>query len=96
MDPAQVALDYQVNYFTNLGIPVASQKRTISCQDDVYGGDCRAKRGYLFIGWNYTTLQKQRAATGAYIVRLQYKIRVGATTQASGKLDQIWGVIREK
>jgi fibro-slime domain-containing protein len=94
VDPAQVALDYQVNYFTNLGIPVASQKRTISCQDDVYGGDCRAKRGYLFIGWNYTTLQKQRAATGAYIVRLQYKIRVGTTTPASGKLEQIWGVIR--
>jgi fibro-slime domain-containing protein len=96
VDPAQVALEYQVNYFTNLGVPVASQTRVISCQDDLFGGDCRTKRGYLFIGWNFTTLKKQRASTGAYIVRLQYKIRVGAATPASGKLDQIWGVIRGK
>jgi hypothetical protein len=96
VDPAKVALDYQVNYFTNLGVPVASQKRTVSCQDDLYGGDCRVNRGYLFVAWNFTTLQKQRVATGAYIVRLQYKIRVGATTAASGSLDQIWGVIRER
>ncbi len=96
IDPAKVSLEYQVQYFTNLGVPVASQKRVISCLDDLYGGDCRAKRGYLFIGWNFITLQKQRVATGAYIVRLQYKIRVGETTPVSGKLDQIWGVIRER
>jgi fibro-slime domain-containing protein len=96
VDPATVSLEYQVNYFTNLGVPVASQKRSISCQDDLYGGDCRVKRGYLFIGWNFTNQQKQRAATGAYIVRLQYKIRVGAATPVLGKLDQIWGVLRQK
>jgi hypothetical protein len=96
VDPAKVSLEYQVGYFTNLGIPVASQTRSISCQDGVYGGDCRAKRGYLFIGWNFTTLQRQRVATGAYVVRLQYKVRVAGTTPVSGKLDEIWGVIREK
>jgi hypothetical protein len=96
VDPAQVALEYQVAYFTNLGIPVASEKRVISCQDKLYDGDCRAKRGYLFIGWNFTSLQRQRVATGAYVVRLQYKIRVGGTAPVSGKLDQIYGVIRER
>jgi hypothetical protein len=95
VDPSKVALEYQVAYFSNLGVPVASEKRVISCQDEVFGGDCRAKRGYLFIGWNFTTLQKQRVATGAYVVRLQYKIRVGETAPISGKLDQIWGVVRE-
>lgn len=95
VDPSKVALEYQVGYFTNLGIPVASEKRVISCQDEVFGGDCRVKRGYLFIGWNFTTLQRQRVATGAYVVRLQYKIRVGETAPISGKLDQTWGVIRE-
>jgi hypothetical protein len=96
VDPAKVALEYQVGYYTNLGIPVASQKRVISCQDDLFGGDCRVKRGYLFIGWNFTSQQRQRVATGAYVVRLQYKIRVGETTPISGRLDQIWGVIREE
>jgi fibro-slime domain-containing protein len=96
VDPAQVSLEYQVGYFTNLGVPVASQRRSVSCQDGVFGGDCRVKRGYLFIGWNFTTQRRKRAAMGAYVVRLQYKIRVAGTTPVSGKLDQIWGVIRER
>jgi len=95
VDPAKVILEYQVSYFTNLGIPVASQKQTITCLDDLYAGDCRVKRGYLFVGWNFTSLNRQRVATGAYVVRLQYKVRVEGMTPVSGKLDQIWGVVRE-
>ena len=94
VDPAQVVLEYQVQYFTNLGVPVASQARSVSCRDDIFAGDCRSQRGYLFLGWNYTTTGGQRVATGAYIVRLRYKVRVGETIPVSGKLDQIWGVVR--
>ena len=94
-DPAKVSFEYQVGYFTNLGVPVASQKGTLSCQGGVYGDDCRVNRGNLFIGWNFTTQRRQKAATGAYVVRLQYRIRVPGKPPVSGELDQTWGLIRE-
>jgi hypothetical protein len=95
IDPAKVALEYQVNYFTNFGVPVASQNGVISCLDPLYDGDCRDKRGYIFVGWNFTSMNKQRVATGAYVVKMRYKVRVDQTSPISGKLDQIWGVVRD-
>ncbi|MDB5105105.1 MAG: fibro-slime family protein [Fibrobacteres bacterium] len=94
VDPSQVSLEYQVYYFTNHAVPVASSKRTISCQDRIFNGDCRGARGYLFVGWNQTSDGKQKVATGAYVARMRYSIKVAGKTAASGSLDQTWGVLR--
>jgi fibro-slime domain-containing protein len=94
VDPSKVFLEYQVGYFSNLGVPVASEKRTLSCLDPLFNGDCRANRGYIFVGWNFNTLQNQRVATGAYVARIHYKVSVAGKTPVTGELDQIWGVLR--
>ncbi len=96
VNPENVSLTYEVAYFTNLGVPVASEKRTITCKDPLFGSnDCRSNRRYLFVGWDFTTntVKKQRVATGAYIVRLKYKV-TGGVEPLQGGLDQTWGVIR--
>jgi hypothetical protein len=95
VDPAKVSLEYHVSYFTNHGTPIASEKRTVSCLDpEIFKGDCRSNRGYLFVGWNYNTLKAQRVGTGAYIARLRYKVVAGGKTPVAGDLDQVWGVLR--
>ncbi len=94
VDPSQVSLDYQVNYFTNHAVPVASAHGTIRCDDRIFNGDCREARGYIFIGWNQTSDSGQKVATGAYVARLWYRIHVAGKSAASGHLDQIWGVLR--
>ncbi|MEO7955114.1 MAG: fibro-slime domain-containing protein, partial [Fibrobacteria bacterium] len=81
VDPDKVVLEYQVGYFTNHGLPVASEKRTISCLDkEIFAGDCRTNRGFIFVGWNFNTLTAQRVATGAYVTRIHYQVKAGGKT----------------
>src|SRR5690606_22723786 len=81
VDPAKVVLEYQVAYFTNTGVPVYSEKKSLACTDALFQGNCRATRGFPFIGWGYTTLKRQRVATGAYVVKFQYKVTVEGKTE---------------
>lgn len=94
VDPAKVFLDYEVAYFTNHGVPVVSEKKRISCVDDIFEKDCRVKRGFLFLGWNFTSLSRQKVATGAYIARLDYKVVVAGKVLDPNGLKQVWGVLR--
>lgn len=94
VDPSQVTFEYQANYFTNLGVPVAQDKRTISCLDAIYGGDCLTHRGYLFVGWNYTAANGAKVATGAYVARIRYRVLVAGKAMENGGLDQVWGILR--
>ena len=94
VDIAQVKLAYQVAYFTNHALPVAEARGTLACGDALFGGDCRNARGYLFIGWNGIAADGNRAATGAYVARLRFNIRVAGKDAAAGGLDQVWGVLR--
>jgi fibro-slime domain-containing protein len=94
-EPSQVALDYTVGLFTNHGVPVAFKKGTLLCTDkDVYQGDCRAHRGRLFFGWNYTSDAHEKVATGAYVALFDFKVKVKGKSQADGSLKQIWGLLR--
>jgi hypothetical protein len=94
VDPAQVVLEYQASYFTNLGTPVSEDKRTIACTDALFKNDCLNNRGYLFVGWNYTAKDGNKVATGAYVARLRYRIKVAGKVMESGGLDQVWGILR--
>ncbi|MBW8889989.1 MAG: fibro-slime domain-containing protein [Fibrobacteres bacterium] len=92
--PAQVVLEYHVSYFTNHGEPVADGQRAVACTDAIFQGDCVTHRGFLFIGWNGTAKDGQKVATGAYVARIHYVIRVAGQVKESRTLDQIWGVLR--
>src|SRR5690606_9755947 len=94
VEPSQVTFDYQVFYATNHGLPVASEKRSLSCTDAFFSGNCLVNRGHLFIGWNYTSKEMTRVATGAYVARISYQIRVAGKVVESNNLDQVWGFVR--
>ncbi|MDB5105104.1 MAG: fibro-slime family protein [Fibrobacteres bacterium] len=96
VEPSQVALEYQASYFTNFGAPVAADKRTIPCTDALFKGDCLANRGYVFVGWNYTAKDGAKVATGAYVARLRYQVKVAGKVVESGSLDQVWGILRRR
>lgn len=91
----QVTLEYTVGLFTNHGMPVARERRTLSCTDQaVFGGDCRVNRGNLFIGWNYASKAGRKVGTGAYVATFRMQVRVQGKVEASGDMDQIWGLLR--
>jgi fibro-slime domain-containing protein len=96
VEPAQVALEYHASYFTNLGQPVAEEKRVIGCTDALFQGDCTAHRGFVFVGWNYTARNGAKVATGAYVARIRYVVKVAGAVKESGGLDQVWGVLRRR
>ena len=95
VDPSQVTLEYAVAYFTNLGVPVREDKRMLSCRDAVYSGDCLTHRGFVFVGWNYTAADGAKVATGAYVARIRFWIRVSGKVVESDGLDQVWGILRK-
>jgi fibro-slime domain-containing protein len=96
ISPSQVALEWDVKYFTNHGEFVNEAKGTAACNDQVlFQGDCSAHRGFLFIGWNGTTKNGDKVGTGAYVARMRYAVKVAGQAKETGGLDQIWGVKRK-
>jgi hypothetical protein len=96
VSPSQVVLEYTASYFTNHGMPVASDRRTVACTDPIFQGDCIRNRGFLFVGWNYTSKDGARVGTGAYVSRLRYQVKVAGAVKENGGLDQTWGVVRRE
>ncbi len=94
VDISNVRLDYDVAYFTNLGAYVNSGSGEIKCTDAIFEGDCTLHRGYVFIGWNYTSKHGERIGTGAYIARIHYQIIVNNTVMPYSRTE-IWGIVRE-
>ncbi len=92
--PSSVKLEYAFSIFTNLGVPVASEKRSLACTDEVYQGDCRSNHGRLFVGWNYASKDHAKMATGAYVIQFQYRIVAQGKVLATNGIRQIWGLLR--
>lgn len=92
---ADVKLRYELDIFTNLGTFVAHKSQTIACSDSLFGGDCRANRGYIYVGWNMVTDKGRKAGTGAYIAKLSTHVQVPIKGK-TGKhnVTQTWGVRR--
>jgi hypothetical protein len=91
----QVILEYDLAMFTNLGVLVASEKKSLACNDEVFQGDCRTHRGRLFLGWNYASLGRQKVATGAYVAQFSFRIKTPGKVAASNNIRQVWGVLRK-
>ena len=94
IEPSQVSLEYHASYYTNLGGPVAEDVRSIGCTDALFQGDCIAHRGFVFVGWNYTAKNGDKVATGAYVARIRYAVKVAGQSKENGGLDQVWGILR--
>jgi len=73
---------------------VNEAKTVISCQDPIFSGDCRAHRGLLFLGWNYTAKNGAKVGTGAYVVLFRYQVKVKGNVVDNGNLVQTWGILR--
>jgi hypothetical protein len=95
-EPSQVSIDYSVALFTNLGVPVAAKKGSLLCTDAIFQGDCRAHRGRVFFGWNYTSDSRAKVATGAYVALFDFQVKVQGKTEAAGNLKQVWGLLRKR
>jgi hypothetical protein len=95
VSPALLFLDYEVSYFTNFGAPVNGAKGSIACNDPVlFKGDCTKYRGFIFLGWNYTSRQGNKVGTGVYVARLRTSVRVAGKRMVPRELDQLWGLVR--
>lgn len=93
--PSSVKLEYGFSIFTNLGVPVASETRSLACTDDVFQKDCRAHHGRVFAGWNFASNNREKVATGAYVIQFHYRIVVQGKELAAKSTRQVWGLIRE-
>ncbi len=91
---ASVKMEYDLAIFTNLGVYVTSDKRTLGCDDKVFGNDCRSHRGRLFVGWNYSAKNGEKVVTGAYVMLFNYRIVSQGKVIASNNKRQIWGLLR--
>lgn len=90
-----VYLNYEMNFFTNLGAFVRKSKGTVRCTDDIFGGDCTTHTGNLYLAWNMRDKNDRRAGTGAYVATL--KIKVGTKTSSQKKdVTRTWGIRRVK
>lgn len=95
ISPSQLFLDYEVGYFTNFGESVNGAKGSIACNDPIlFKGDCTKNRGFIFLGWNYTSKKGNKVGTGVYVARLRTSVRAAGKRMAPRDLDQLWGLVR--
>ena len=72
---SKVIIKWEVEYFSNLGHFVNSQKGVVACNDkNVFGTDCVENPGNVFLAWDAHTNKGRWVGTGAYIAKLRFKI----------------------
>ncbi|MCF0215554.1 MAG: fibro-slime domain-containing protein [Fibrobacteraceae bacterium] len=91
-----VKLYYKTTYYSHLGNFVNSNSNVLSCTDAIYGGDCFANDGNIYLAWNMRAEDGRLAATGVYIMRLEFKIKAGKRTIVDQTMDKIGGFRRGK
>ena len=94
LDPEDVTLSWDNYIFTNLGAYINNGKGSISCADDLFNGDCRTSSGLVYVAWNARSKDGRVAATGAYITKLDIKIRSEKTTVAKKSISKVFGIRR--
>lgn len=92
-----VWLHYELDIFTNLGTFVAHKSGSIACSDSLFGGDCVANRGYVYVSWNGVTDKGRKVGVGAYIAKLSTHAKVPLKGKV-GKhnVTETWGFRRVK
>ena len=91
-------LRYEAIYYSSLGHYVNSHSGTITCNDDIFkeGGkqNCLENGGRLFLAWNMRSDNGRLAATGVYIARLIFRVKVNTKVIVNRTQDFLWGVRR--
>lgn len=100
-----VFFEYELQFFSNLGSFVASQKGRVYCDDDenlknnrryYFGGaghNCVDNRKNFFIVWNMKSKQNRLVGSGAYITKLKSFVQLDNFGKKN-KLEksEMWGV----
>ena len=72
---SKVQIKWEVQYFSSLGQFVYSQSGVVACNDkSVFGTDCVANPGNVFLMWDAHTDKGRWVGTGVYIAKLKFKI----------------------
>ena len=91
-------LRYEAIYYSSLGHYVNSHSGVITCNADIFkeGGkqNCLDTDGRLFLAWNMRSDSGRLAATGVYIARLKFRIKVNTKVITDRTQDFLWGVRR--
>jgi hypothetical protein len=85
---------YEVYYYTNLGQYVNSSQGEISCSDSLFNGDCLKNTGNVFLAWNARSSSGRLVGSGAYIARLDIRVKAGGKTVSRTQTNSVWGVRR--
>ncbi len=107
IDKGEIYFYYQVDYFTNLGAYVASQKGKIYCNDPFFSpdpattpagmGDCVKNPRNFYVAWNMLSDKHRLVGTGAYITKYSSFVKLGdAGKKAKKEKTEVWGVKRGK
>ena len=96
--PEEVYFQYEMDIFTNLGNFVTHKSEKIECTDQKYFGEgktCFDSNQNFYIAWNMTSDKNRLVGTGAYIVKWNSYVYLGAFKKKN-KLDgtEVWGVRR--
>lgn len=100
-----VFFEYELQFFSNLGSFVASQKGRVYCDDDenmkysrkyYFGGaghNCVDNRKNFFIVWNMKSKQNRLVGSGAYITKLKSFVQLDNFGKKNKiEKSEMWGV----
>ena len=91
-------LRYEAIYYTSLGHFVNSSSGVITCNDPIFkengANNCLDNDGRVYIAWNMRSENGRLAATGVYIARLKFRIKVNGKVVTDRTQDFLWGVRR--
>jgi hypothetical protein len=77
---------------------VNSHSGIITCNDDIFKANgsknCLENEGRLFLAWNMRSDSGRLAATGVYIARVKFRIKVNTKVITDRTQDFLWGVRR--
>ena len=102
IDPKEIYVQYEIQYFTNLGNYVAGTKGKIYCDDtknpvQYFGGRLCTETNNMdfFFGWNMRSDKGRTVGTGAYIMKFNSFIKLGSAGK-DYKIDEtsVYGVKR--
>ena len=96
MQPEDVEIVWDNSVFTSLGGYVNNGKGRISCADEMFGGDCRNSRGYVYVAWNGQSAKNRLVGTGAYIYKYMVRVRSNKSTVTSKDDTAVVGIRRKR
>ena len=92
-----IRITWSVYYFSNIGQFISEAKGVVSCADQaVFGGDCTKNAARIFLAWNGRSHKGRLVGTGAYISKLDWRVKAGGETVGKKYGTYTIGVIRGK